>query len=393
MVFAQRARRETAQASKDTTSCAALRSSSCCRDCRSRSSSSSSSSSSRFRLLLTRSYSLVSELRLLGCIVTSGLARGPFSESSCCCSRNNNSSNTKTAAAAASAAAAGSLGLRRFLVFGVLFSRLEAPDQDRKEVFFYQADDEHLIPRALLFDLEPRVINAIQTSEYRHLYNPENFFVSKDGGGAGNNWGSGYAQAERVQEELLEMIDREADGSESLEGFVLCHSIVIYWRDLIGLLMSLHGVPHRRLPSTLSDGVLEVSCCQKLRAGGTGSGMGSYLLELLSDRYNIHGDGGVYGDSSLSVFVVLRFAFSLVLFDSSPTLPFLDVWIHPPYSRPLRLCRSKDNGYGHHAKASPIQKRNGFHFAKKGAVSISPQRHSRGGGSHAAAASPSLFGV
>ena len=44
--------------------------------------------------------------------------------------------------------------------------------------------------------------------------------------GAGNNWGSGYAQAAKVEEELLEMIDREADGSESLEGFVLCHSIV-----------------------------------------------------------------------------------------------------------------------------------------------------------------------
>eukprot|EP01043_Picozoa_sp_COSAG02_P007428 COSAG02_NODE_221_length_28385_cov_5.795164_9_plen_105_part_00 len=28
---------------------------------------------------------------------------------------------------------------------------------DRKDVFFYQADDDHYIPRALLFDLEPRV--------------------------------------------------------------------------------------------------------------------------------------------------------------------------------------------------------------------------------------------
>ena len=41
------------------------------------------------------------------------------------------------------------------------------------------------------------------------------------------------------------MIDREADGSDSLEGFVLTHSI----------------------------------------AGGTGSGFGSYLLERLNDRY------------------------------------------------------------------------------------------------------------
>lgn len=27
---------------------------------------------------------------------------------------------------------------------------------DRKDVFFYQADDEHYVPRALLLDLEPR---------------------------------------------------------------------------------------------------------------------------------------------------------------------------------------------------------------------------------------------
>ena len=41
------------------------------------------------------------------------------------------------------------------------------------------------------------------------------------------------------------MIDREADGSDSLEGFVLCHSI----------------------------------------AGGTGSGMGSYMLERVNDHF------------------------------------------------------------------------------------------------------------
>jgi len=116
---------------------------------------------------------------------------------------------------------------------------------DRKDVFFYQADDEHYIPRALLIDMEPRVINTIQQSEYADLYNPENIFISKDGGGAGNNWAKGYHNAEKVQEEIFDMVDREADGSDSLEGFVLIHSI----------------------------------------AGGTGSGSGSYLLEHINDRY------------------------------------------------------------------------------------------------------------
>jgi tubulin gamma len=48
-----------------------------------------------------------------------------------------------------------------------------------------------------------------------------------------------------VHEEILEMIDREADGSDSLEGFMMLHSI----------------------------------------AGGTGSGLGSYMLERLNDRF------------------------------------------------------------------------------------------------------------
>lgn len=116
---------------------------------------------------------------------------------------------------------------------------------DRKDVFFYQADDDHYIPRAVLLDLEPRVIHSIMSSPYAKLYNPENIYLSKHGGGAGNNWASGYSQGEKLQEEIFDIIDREADGSDSLEGFVLCHSI----------------------------------------AGGTGSGMGSYIMERLSDRF------------------------------------------------------------------------------------------------------------
>lgn len=116
---------------------------------------------------------------------------------------------------------------------------------DRKDVFFYQADDEHYIPRAVLLDLEPRVIHSIMSSPYAKLYNPENIYLSKAGGGAGNNWAVGYSQGERLYEEIFDIIDREADGSDSLEGFVLCHSI----------------------------------------AGGTGSGMGSYILEKLNDRF------------------------------------------------------------------------------------------------------------
>lgn len=35
--------------------------------------------------------------------------------------------------------------------------------------------------------------------------------------GAANNWGDGYQSGEAVYEDIMEMLDREADGSDSLE--------------------------------------------------------------------------------------------------------------------------------------------------------------------------------
>lgn len=128
---------------------------------------------------------------------------------------------------------------------GVLESYATEDAGDRKDVYFYQADDDHYVPRALLIDLEPRVVQGIQSSAYKNLYNPENAFIAPGGGGAGNNWANGYRQGEEKEEELMDMIDREAEGGDSLEAFSLCHSV----------------------------------------AGGTGSGLGSFLLEKFSDRY------------------------------------------------------------------------------------------------------------
>ncbi|XP_055327690.1 tubulin gamma-2 chain-like [Paramacrobiotus metropolitanus] len=115
---------------------------------------------------------------------------------------------------------------------------------DRKDVFFAQADDDHYMPRAVLVDLEPRVVNGI-LNNYSKLYNPENIYICKEGGGAGNNWAAGYEAGSKHEEAVFEIINREAEGSDGLDGFILCHSI----------------------------------------AGGTGSGMGSYVLEKLHDRF------------------------------------------------------------------------------------------------------------
>eukprot|EP01065_Artemidia_motanka_P049831 TRINITY_DN837_c0_g1_i1.p1 TRINITY_DN837_c0_g1~~TRINITY_DN837_c0_g1_i1.p1 ORF type:complete len:459 (+),score=172.61 TRINITY_DN837_c0_g1_i1:76-1452(+) len=123
------------------------------------------------------------------------------------------------------------------------FAREDAGDS--KDVFFYQADDNKFVPRAILCDLEPRVINSIRKGPQARLFNPENFFIDKEGGGAGNCWAAGHDKGLEIDEAMHEMISREVEGADSFEGFIMTHSI----------------------------------------AGGTGSGLGSYLLERLSDSW------------------------------------------------------------------------------------------------------------
>ncbi|ODV73785.1 gamma-tubulin [Cyberlindnera jadinii NRRL Y-1542] len=116
---------------------------------------------------------------------------------------------------------------------------------DETNVFFQSNDDKRFTPRALLVDLEPGVINDIRSTT-SNLFNHRNIHQSSSGLGAGNIWSKGYDYADTEKEYFLETIDRELDSCDNLEAFQLLHSV----------------------------------------AGGTGSGVGSYLLELLSDRYN-----------------------------------------------------------------------------------------------------------
>jgi len=80
--------------------------------------------------------------------------------------------------------------------------------------------------------------------------------------GAGNNWAAGYSMGEQVHEEVMDMIDREADGSDSLEVCRLPSSMASTKLILVQGFMLLHSI-----------------------AGGTGSGVGSFLLERLNDRF------------------------------------------------------------------------------------------------------------
>ena len=48
-----------------------------------------------------------------------------------------------------------------------------------------------------------QVIDTITSSPYANLYNPENMYTSKHGGGAGNNWASGYSQVSETNNTVI----------------------------------------------------------------------------------------------------------------------------------------------------------------------------------------------
>lgn len=93
--------------------------------------------------------------------------------------------------------------------------------------------------------------------------------MSKDGGGAGNNWAHGYASGERLYEEVMEMVDREAEGSDSLEVRIHDASNYFFTRS------------HRPTRPFFLQGFMLMHSI----AGGTGSGFGSFILERLNDKF------------------------------------------------------------------------------------------------------------
>ena len=100
------------------------------------------------------------------------------------------------------------------------------------------------IARAILIDMEPKVIQNLQGQKYAWHYSNENAIWKQSG--SGNNWAFGYNVHGPACEEIIEMVKKEMEYCDVMEGFIMYHSL----------------------------------------AGGTGSGMGSYLTELLANAFS-----------------------------------------------------------------------------------------------------------
>jgi len=110
--------------------------------------------------------------------------------------------------------------------------------------FLKQHKISDLRARCVLVDMEENVINQIRASPQGFLFRDDQ--IVKSNSGSGNNWAVGYSEyGNAFHDNLLEVVRHQAEACDSLQSFILCHSI----------------------------------------GGGTGSGLGSYLCSLLRDEY------------------------------------------------------------------------------------------------------------
>ncbi len=127
---------------------------------------------------------------------------------------------------------------------GVPKDAAAAASNTNQEVFFNKVRDGKYVPRAVLVDLEPGVIHRIESGDMSQLFD-EGSIVRKIPGAA-NNWARGYhVEGERVIDQVMNVIDAAVEKTKALQGFMLSHSI----------------------------------------GGGSGSGLGSLILEKLRAAY------------------------------------------------------------------------------------------------------------
>merc|ERR1712018_950539 len=136
---------------------------------------------------------------------------------------------------------------------------------DAFNTFFSETSAGKHVPRAVFLDLEPTVIDEVRTGTYRQLFHPEQLISGKED--AANNFARGhYTIGKEIVDLCLDRIRKLADQCTGLQGFLVFNAV----------------------------------------GGGTGSGLGSLLLERLSVDYGKKSKLGftVYPSPQVSTAVV-----------------------------------------------------------------------------------------
>ncbi|OVA03676.1 Tubulin [Macleaya cordata] len=115
---------------------------------------------------------------------------------------------------------------------------------ERVNVYYNEASCGRFVPRAVLMDLEPGTMDSVRTGPYGQIFRPDNFVFGQSG--AGNNWAKGhYTEGAELIDSVLDVVRKEAENCDCLQGFQVCHSL----------------------------------------GGGTGSGMGTLLISKIREEY------------------------------------------------------------------------------------------------------------
>jgi len=138
-------------------------------------------------------------------------------------------------------------------------------EDDAFNTFFSETGSGKHVPRALFLDLEPNAIDEVRTGAYRALFHPEQLISGKED--AANNYARGhYTIGKEIVDLALDRIRKLSDNCTGLQGFLVFNAV----------------------------------------GGGTGSGLGSLLLERLSVDYGKKSKLGfnVYPSPQVSTAVV-----------------------------------------------------------------------------------------
>lgn len=90
--------------------------------------------------------------------------------------------------------------------------------------FFSEVENgKKMVPRAIMVDLEPTVVDEIRTGKYKHLYHPEQLITGKED--AANNYARGhYSIGKEMIDVVMERCYKLAENCSGLQGFFVFHS-------------------------------------------------------------------------------------------------------------------------------------------------------------------------
>nr|ADD24174.1 Tubulin beta chain [Lepeophtheirus salmonis] len=95
---------------------------------------------------------------------------------------------------------------------------------DKINVYFNESSSKKYVPRSVLVDLEPGTMEVLKAGKLGKLFRPDNYVFGQSG--AGNNWAKGhYTEGAEIVDNVMEVIRREAETAECLQGFQLTHSL------------------------------------------------------------------------------------------------------------------------------------------------------------------------